>query len=95
VWIMAALQEGQKAVTDVPWRDLSYASLFFAAVWLLLTGRLVTRAGVRDLEKQRDIYKESWEKAIAAFESLETRVDANTQALNTVERAMSSILRRD
>lgn len=79
----------------MPWKDLSYGGLFFLAAWLLLTGRIVTRAVVRDVEKQRDVYKESWERSLGVIETLETRLQANTEALNTVERTMSAVLRRD
>jgi hypothetical protein len=89
------VQSGVQAAAAMPWKDLSYGGLFFLAVWLLLTGRIVTRAVIKDVERQRDTYKESWERSLAVIESLEARLNANTEALNTVERTMSAVLRKD
>lgn len=75
-----------------PWGDLGAGGLVVFAVWLLLTGRIVPRSVLKDVESQRDTYKQSWQEERSAGIAKDAQVDANTEAMRTLEATMNAFL---
>lgn len=75
-----------------PWGDLGAGGLVVFAVWLLLTGRIVPRSVLKDVEAQRDTYKQSWQEERAANAERDAHLDANTEVVRTMQSTMNAFL---
>lgn len=76
----------------VPWGNLSAGGLVGLFVLLLFLGRIVPRSVLKDVEAQRDTYKESWREEQAVNAEILAHLDANTAALRTMEATMNAFL---
>lgn len=82
-------------LATLPWQDLGAGGIVVLAVLGILTGRIVPRQVLKDVEAQRDVYKQAWEQQCARNDEFGGQVDANTEALRTVERMLTSIMARE
>lgn len=83
---------GEPALAAVPWSDLGAGGLVVLAVLLLLTGRIVTRAVYEDMVRQRDKWEAAWRDSQRALAERDAQLDANTEALKTMEAAFNAFL---
>lgn len=74
------------------WSDLGAGGLVVLTVLLLLRGALVPRSVLKDVEAQRDTYKQSWQEERQANAEILTHLDANTAAMHTMESTMNAFL---
>lgn len=79
----------------IPWGDLGPPGLIALFILLLFTGKIVTRAALEDMREQRDFFKQAWVESQATVQSMDERVDANTDALRSVEQALRAITEGD
>jgi hypothetical protein len=75
-----------------PWGDLGPTGLVALFVLLLFTGRVVTRAVYQDMVAQRDKWESAWQASQQALAERDALIDANTEALKTVEASFNSFL---
>lgn len=87
------LAEAMELAT-LPWKDIGATTLVVIVVLMIFTGRLVPRGTYKDMQEQRDMFRESWKESQERLTIYDQRLDANTDALASVETALREVIRR-
>jgi len=78
----------------LPWDSVGAGGIVVFAVYLVLTGRVVTRKVFEDMRDQRDVWQKAWKEQQQTIIDIGARVDAQTEAMRTMERVLTSITSR-
>lgn len=81
-------------LATLPWKDIGSTTLVIIVVIMIFTGRLIPRGTYRDMQEQRDMFRESWKESQARLNDYDQRLDANTDALAAVKFALEEVIRR-
>lgn len=102
--MLVALNTISTAAAGVPWPQLVAGSVITALVGLvalglrsIVKGDLVPRKVVEDIEERADSWEASWHDSQATYKDLSGRLDAVSEGLRTIERALTAVteIRKD
>jgi hypothetical protein len=79
-------------LASIPWAQGGAAALLALAVWLILTGRIVPRQTLQDVQAQRDKYEQAWQTSQATIGELSQQVTALVEVGRTTETLLRSIV---
>ena len=76
----------------IPWVQGGAAALLAFAVWLILTGRIVPRAVLKDSQAERDKWESAWRTSQDTVTELSQQVTALVEVGKTTEALLRSIV---
>lgn len=86
------------AAASIPWPQLVAGSVITALVGVvafgvraLIRGDLVPRKVLEDAEERADKWEHAWDTSQVTIKDLADRIAAVTEALKTIERALTSV----
>lgn len=82
----------EPALGAIPWGNLGAGGLVVLAVLMLLSGRIVPRSVYQDMVAQRDKWEAAWRDSQQALATKDAQLDANTEALRTMEQALNAVM---
>jgi hypothetical protein len=75
--------------------NISFAGILAFVAVMYFTGLIVPRRVYKDMEKQRDTWEAEWRYLREQIDNrVETKIDANTEALRLVQQSFESISSR-
>lgn len=96
MWMAAATNAA--TITNIPWLLGVAGSIITALIGVvgvgiraILRGDLVPRKVVEDIEERADKWENSWNDSQATYKDLTGRLDAVTEGLRTIEKALTAV----
>jgi hypothetical protein len=96
--VLSALDAATAVAATVPWPQLVAGSIITALVGVvafgvraLIRGDLVPRKVLQDTEERADKWEAAWDASQQTIKDFGGRIDAVTEGLRTIERALTSV----
>lgn len=73
------------------WQSGGLAAVVVGVIWMVLTGRLVPRSQIKDLIKDRDLWKEAYWRTQAVNDAQTSQVQKLMDTIETTNRVLKAI----